>query len=235
MKIVMLYSGGVDSYTLYHYIKNTYPDAYVKALYYDFGQHYSEWEIKNLPDFVEVRSVPWLQYDKTVHVNPCDNGIMWGREQFLTVAAFMQEKPDMICLGVLHDEWGEDMSPEHQQATQTFLSGLNPYGIECEVSYPFAELGWSKNEVVKWAVENNVDVTSTRTCMNSEDPCGFCPGCIKRKLMFCYHGLIPGQVELSKNEYESLCRFNKDYISILADMMTKGLLHVIPHDREATE
>lgn len=229
MKIVILYSGGVDSYTLYHYIKNTYPHARVKALYYDFGQHYADWEIKNLPDFVEVRQMPWLQHDRTVHVDPNKDGIMWGREQFLTVATFMQEKPDMICLGVLNDEWGEDMSPEHQKATQAFLVGLNPYGIECVVSYPFAEMGWSKNEVVQWAVQNKVDIESTRTCMNGEEPCGHCPGCIKRKITFCYNGLIPGPITLFQHEYDSMCRFNSDYINILADMKTRGLFHVVQH------
>lgn len=184
MKIVLLYSGGVDSYTLYHYIKRTYAGASVKAIYYDFGQPYGEWEIKQLPDFVEVRKIEWLQHDKSVHTNPDCPGIMWGREQFLTVTVFMQEKPDMICLGVLEDEWDEDMSPEHQQATQAFLKVLNPHQFECEVKYPFAEMGWNKTDVIQWAIDNELDVQYTRTCMVSEVPCGKCSGCVKRELAF---------------------------------------------------
>lgn len=232
MKIVILYSGGVDSYTLYHYIKNTYPRARVKALYYDFGQPYKDWEIKNLPEFVEVRTVEWLQHDHTVHVDPNKNGIMWGREQFLTVHAYMQEKPDMICLGVLKDEMAEDMSEWHKNMTQLFLGSLNPWNITPEVTYPFAEQGWGKYEVVKWALEHNLDVMGTVTCMISEQPCKECIGCAQRDLVFCSHGLIE-EVFVSEQMFDKLIM--KGYTSVISDLLESGQFRVYQHGSDGSQ
>ena len=60
-KIAILYSGGLDSYILYHYAKITNPTDDIIGVYWDHGQEADEAEQLSLPDFVQVRKVDWLK------------------------------------------------------------------------------------------------------------------------------------------------------------------------------
>lgn len=222
MKIVILYSGGVDSCVLYHRTKVKYPHAEVKAIYYDFGQPYAQTEIDNLPDFVEVRKQPWANYDNSIHFDIDTPGIMWGREQFLTVCAYMQEKPDLILVGVLKDEMSGDMSDECRQATENFLQFLSKDGVFCAVEYPFAEEGMHKIDVVRWAVENNLDITKTITCMKEKTPCNKCIGCVQRNLVFNHLGLTDIRISFTDLMKQNLLSKDPRYVELISEELSKA-------------
>ena len=60
MKIVILYSSGLDSRIMLHYAQQKYPDADIKCIYYQHGAESEQHELSLLPDFVEVRKIDWL-------------------------------------------------------------------------------------------------------------------------------------------------------------------------------
>lgn len=197
MKIAILYSGGLDSFIMYHKAKIDFPNAEISAFYYDYGAKFCEREIEKLPSFVKVRKVDWLDDKITPVAQPGrrEGAIMIpGRNLVFGVLLACQELPDKIWLGALHGE-------THAKGTDknyTFLSHLNttvnyvvgPFKnhspISCE--FPLADEKMDKLDSVKWALTNGLtekQLTATRSCHDgSTDKCGACIQCIKRWAVF---------------------------------------------------
>lgn len=196
-KITILYSGGLDSYIMYHYAKINEPNAEVNCIYWDHGQPVAEREIAGLPDFVEVRKVDWLGKDKTPIAQPGrrEGAIMIpGRNLVFGVLIACQELPDEIWMGALHGEThakGTDKNYlflDHLNATINYVVGPFRNNKYMKARFPLAEAGLDKLGEVKWALDNGLTpemLMNTRSCHDgSTNKCGNCIQCIKRWAVF---------------------------------------------------
>ena len=201
MKIVILYSGGLDSLIMHQYAKVKYPHAEVKCLYYKHGADSEESEIKRLPSYVEVRNVDWLG-DKIKPVAKKEDpfaGAIYipGRNLIFSSLAACQELADEIWMGTLYDEdnpKGTDKNEKFRNDTSELLSYvLSPFIDKVTVRFPFVDEKWTKVESVEWALKNGLsgkDITNTVSCWHHHGlPCGQCKQCFKRQLVFKLNGL----------------------------------------------
>lgn len=203
MKIVILYSGGLDSYLMKKYAEVKYPSAEVKCVYYKHGAPAEDAEVKNLPSYVEVRSVDWLGDAITPVSKKSDPfaGSVYipGRNAVFSVLAACQELPDEVWLGALADECNEkgtDKNYKFLSLVNSLLSyTLSPFVDRIAVKFPFADNGWTKVDAVKWALENGVEANDLKTTVScwvqdGDKPCGECKQCVKRFFVFALNGIV---------------------------------------------
>lgn len=201
MKIVILYSSGLDSKIMYHLAKVKYPHADIKCIYYLHGAASENAEVSQLPDFVEMRTVDWLG-DKIKPVAKKEDpfaGAIYipGRNLIFSALAACQELADEVWLGALADECNEkgtDKNEKFRNDTSELLSYvLSPFIDKVTVRFPFVEEGWTKVDSVKWALENGMsaeDISETVSCWHqTSEPCGQCKQCFKRQLVFRLNNL----------------------------------------------
>jgi 7-cyano-7-deazaguanine synthase in queuosine biosynthesis len=190
MKILILYSGGLDSYVMNEYAKRKYSNDEIIKVWFDIGQEYNYKERKVLTKDVDIRKIDWIKNEKNYHSkNGNDSGNIFipGRNAVLILLACSIYQPDEIWLGSMK---GED----HKTATdknEKFRKKINklikyvysPFKT-CVVRFPFVEKGWGKFEVVKWALENGIkkqELLETSSCLSGEKGnCGECVVCIRR-------------------------------------------------------
>ena len=215
MKIVLLYSGGLDSRIMAHYAKVKYPDAEVKCVYYAHGGPAEQKEIEVLPSFVEVRRVDWLGGDKKPVAKLSDPtaGAIYipGRNMVFVTLAACQELPDEIWLGALADEQHVNATDKNNefcdQASDVLSYVLSPFVGYVHVLAPLARERWTKYGSLKWALENGLsaeEVLDTVSCYSGNRvPCGNCRPCFKRALSFANLGLKETYIDAGPlyNEY----------------------------------
>lgn len=201
MKLVILYSSGLDSLIMKHYAQVNYPDAEIKCLYFKHGADSEAEEIARLPNFVEVRTVDWLG-DKIKPVAKKEDpfaGAIYipGRNLVFSVLAASQELADEIWMGTLHDEdnpKGTDKNETFRNMTSEILTYvLSPFVDGVKVRFPFVDEKWTKVEAVKWALANGLtkeEIVNTVSCWHHKgQPCGRCKQCFKRQLVFKINGI----------------------------------------------
>ena len=199
-KIAILYSGGLDSYILYHYAKITNPTDDIIGVYWDHGQEADEAEQLSLPDFVQVRKVDWLKlgFELANKSNePKDNIYIPGRNLVFVTLTACQDLPDEIWLGAMTEEIHDKATDKNMvflEKTNDVLSyTLSPFKDNIKLRFPFVELGLSKFTAIKWALDNGVtkeELIDTMSCYNPTIEnnkvirCGECRQCTNRFTIF---------------------------------------------------
>lgn len=223
-KIVILYSGGLDSFIMYHYAKAHYPDADIKCLFFDHGQAAVEAEIKALPDFVTVRKMDWLG-DEIKPIAKKDDpfaGAVYipGRNLIFGALAACQEIADEVWMGTVWDEdnpKGTDKNEKFRHDTSELLSYvLSPFIDGVKIRFPFVEDELTKEKMVAWALDQGVaqeDILKTVSCwlQDSDKPCGECKQCSKRMLVFGLNGFSEEYVVHPLQSLEQLANL-KNYV-----------------------
>ncbi|MCK9273379.1 7-cyano-7-deazaguanine synthase [Candidatus Gracilibacteria bacterium] len=200
--IIILYSGGLDSYILYQYAKKNYPNDNIKAIYWNYYQDVAKIEISKLPNFVEIRNLDWMNLKgKTSIECPGRNEgpiFIPGRNLVFAVLCACEDLPDEIWLGTLAGETHNKGTDKNYQflwnmnATLNYVLGpfLGEKKIECK--FPLADAGMNKLDCVNWALNNGItkeELISTYSCHSGKDiPCGECVQCIKRWSIFGQNG-----------------------------------------------
>jgi 7-cyano-7-deazaguanine synthase in queuosine biosynthesis len=198
-KIVVLYSGGLDSYILHHMAKVTEPDAEIQCIYWDHEHTAGTAEKHSLPDFVETRHCEWMSKVNGYFSKEGDpSGPIYipGRNLVFSVLTACQYMPDEIWLGALLEEdhpGGTDKNAEFLHKTSELLTYvLGPFTDSVKVRTPLVEHNLTKRDAVKWAIENGCtpeELMGTMSCYQQEDPyatvaCGNCKQCLRRFAIF---------------------------------------------------
>lgn len=196
-KIVILYSGGLDSMMMEAYAKWKHPDAEIKCVFFDHGQESVVSEIEALPEHVGIRYVDWLSDDvKAVakHSDPFAGAIyIPGRNLVFGAIAACQYLPDEVWMGTLADEANEQATDKNQifldKLNDTLKYVLSPFKEDVRVVFPFVDQGWTKSDALRFLLEKNLvsteDIRKTTSCWHniSGVPCGECKQCFKRALI----------------------------------------------------
>jgi 7-cyano-7-deazaguanine synthase in queuosine biosynthesis len=201
MKIVILYSGGLDSLIMKRYAEVKHPDAEVLCVFYDIGQEYLEKEKAALPDFVIQRKLDWLGAGVSAQSKDgsTSGGIyIPGRNLVLATLVACADLPDQIWMGALLGETvphGTDKNWEFIERTNEtlayVLSPFHPTGPK--IHFPLAEAGFNKLTATAWALTNGVseqEVLDSSSCLSGESgKCGHCVVCFRRWGIFTQLGL----------------------------------------------
>lgn len=172
--MILLYSGGLDSYIGWHYLDKP------KTLYFKIGHRYQEYEleaIKNtIPDTILedcLQLGKWEEEDANI---PMRNAF------FFMLASYYD---DNISLIVQKGEMAiPDRSPEFFEKEGGRLSFLHEK--RKRISSPFFHM--TKTEMVTWYLKQGLpkeDLLKTRSCYsNFDQPCGQCSACFRRWVSF---------------------------------------------------
>ena len=205
-RIVILYSGGLDSLCMAKWAEVHYPYDEVIKLWFDIGQPYREFEQQALPDDVVQRRIDWMQPgQKTVGKkdSKSKSGDIFipGRNLVFAVMAACVELPDEIWIGALNGE----TTPHNHDKNEAFLFGANQtinYVLQnfleqpLRVRFPLVEAGFNKLTATRWLIQNGAtldEVTATRSCLSGDEkPCGKCIVCLRRWGVFSQLGFSEG-------------------------------------------
>lgn len=178
---VLLFSGGIDSYVGYFYLKKTYNLKELKTVYFDLGAPYNKREIK-----VVKKLIPETIIDESLKVGDTQRGVnafIPYRNMLIAMLCAKYGKRIWIC--GLKDDKVEDKNPAAFHKMQDCLNFISKPEDKIEIDSPFWEM--TKADVVKWYMEN-VDYTgkgllNTISCYDGNEKtnyCGRCPSCFRK-------------------------------------------------------
>jgi len=169
--MILLFSGGLDSYIAWHYLEKP------QTIYVDIGHRYAKFEhdqvIRLVPDtIIEDRLFlgDWEEPDANIPY----------RNAFLVLIAAKHAVKDTAPVVVLVVQKGEMDIPDRTHRFMTQMSFM----FDFKVYSPFTEM--TKTNMVKWYCDNVHDpryekLLSTRSCYaETEKPCGQCTACFRR-------------------------------------------------------
>ncbi len=205
-KAIILLSGGLDSLVALGVYKEKYGISL--ALTFDYGQKAAKEEIstsKNICDFYSVQhkviKLDWLKEITTTalvsdkEIPTSDLGTkesaknVWVPNRnglFLNIAASYADAMDFdyIIFGANKDEAGN--FPDNTELFRERISDVFKMSTLKQPQVIAPLINYSKDDIVKIAMENSVPLEMVRSCYNSGDfHCGKCESCkhLKRALL----------------------------------------------------
>ena len=177
--MILLFSGGMDSFVAYHYLNKP------KTLYVDLGHRYMTHEVdmvkKLIPKTIidtRLNLADWEQKDANI---PLRNAFLimiaskYDRDVVLVVQRGEMNIPDRSVY--FFNNFGEWL---------TFL-----WGDKRSISTPFFHM--TKTQMVEWYLKMDLSIKeliSTRSCYSpGELPCGNCAACFRRWVAFINNDL----------------------------------------------
>jgi len=196
-KSLILLSGGLDSLVCLGAFKDEYNIN--SALFFDYGQLSLKYELsatKKISEFynigLEIINLKWLENlcsnstlidkkEKTVKENdnvwiPNRNGL------FLNIAGCYAEARNFssIIIGANVQE-----SKEFPDNSENFIDSVNNeflYSTKSSVKVVAPLIKYDKNQIVKFALEQNIPLNLVRSCYSSTKyHCGVCKSCVGLK------------------------------------------------------
>jgi len=168
--MILLFSGGIDSYVAYHYLNKP------QTVYFDLGTPYSSKEI-----MVIQKLIPSTIIDYSLNLGSRQIGekaYIPFRNLYLAMLAAKYD--DTIVIAGVKDD---DVSDKNEQIFQKFsylLSELEDRPIQ--VMSPFWNM--TKEEVIAWYLQRYTadNLLKTVSCYSQEDTiyCGRCPSCFRK-------------------------------------------------------
>lgn len=185
--MLVLFSGGLDSYIAYHYCKKEFGET-PKTLYVDLRHRYAEIEkqaVKDLiPDTIIDRRLTLADWEEPDGNIPMRNafllmiGAKYDNELVLVVQRGEMDLPDR--------------SFEFFEYMENLLTLLNDNYTR--LLLPFS--GWTKTQMVKWYLDSGLPTYKlfhTESCYseptNSGYFCGVCSACFRRWVAMSNNGL----------------------------------------------
>ena len=178
---VLLFSGGIDSYVGYFYLKKTLSLENLKTVYFDLGAPYNKREIE-----VVKKLIPETIIDESLKVGDTQRGVnafIPYRNMLIAMLCAKYGKHIWIC--GLKDDKVEDKNPKAFEEMTKCLNFISKPEDEVKIDSPF--WGMTKAQVVKWYMDN-VDSTgesllNTISCYDGNEKtnyCGRCPSCFRK-------------------------------------------------------
>lgn len=168
--MVLLFSGGIDSFCAYHYLDKP------QTVYFDLKTPYTQKEIK-----VIKKLIPETIIDNSLNLGSRQIGekaYVPFRNLYLAMLAVKYDDTVVIA-GVKDDDVSDKNEPIFEKFSE-LLSELE--GREINVISPF--WGMTKEHVIEWYLEEHSpdDLLKTVSCYSIEDTnyCGMCPSCFRK-------------------------------------------------------
>lgn len=222
-EVVILYSGGLDSFTMREVAKTRPVETNYKYVYFDIGQEYAEKEIKSLPSDVQIHKVDWLKKDTELIAkegSSSGNIIIPGRNATLANLAASIYTPDEIWMGALLGEMHDGSTDKNwgfvRKINELFHHVYAPFNKVPQVVFPLAHLGFNKLTATQWLIKQGITpetIMATSSCLkDSKIPCGRCVVCARRKGIFHQCGFA--------EEYETDPFLSKENLGMMLEMFS---------------
>lgn len=199
MKEVLLFSGGMDSFIAWHYLKRP------MCLFVDLGHRYADLEEEvcdHLAGLVGMHLIKMRCQEVGQMFERRDAHIPLRNMMLATLGAMHAETVYIVC------QEGERSIPDRSVEFFTKASSVlsEASGETRIVDAVFWEM--TKVEMVKWYIDQSFpenDLLETFSCFDSEDgkPCAACPACFRRAQAFMLNGIDEGW-HLKLAEWEGL-------------------------------
>lgn len=191
-QVVLLVSGGMDSFIAYHYLQKDNYD--ITPLFIDYKGRYTDKE------FIVVNKLfPNVTLDQSINLGNSeigDKAFIKNRNAYFALIASKYGK--FICMAGLKDDNVGDKSPEAFIRMGSLLSEMN--GEEYNVFSPFWQM--TKEDILVWYLKHNLslnredrlkgfdDLVKTTSCYHSTELfCGECPSCFRKYCVFLMCGI----------------------------------------------
>lgn len=183
--MILLYSGGLDSYIAWEYLKR--PNTLYSCLNHRYQEHEIDAIVATIPDTIIDRTLNlglWEKLDADIPM----------RNAYLCMAASHYDNE--ICMVVQRGEMLiPDRSPEFFDMMNQYLTFLHEGKVH-RVFTPFFDM--TKSQMVTWYLDNIGDIPSllkTRSCYSQlSEPCGACGACFRRWVSFRFNGIHENMV-----------------------------------------
>ena len=179
--MILLFSGGIDSYAAWHYLGKP------ETVYFDLHTPYSRKEIKVVKELVPNAIIEDCLSLRRRQVG--EKAYIPFRNLYLAMLAAKYSNI-IVIVGIR----GDNVSDKNEEIFQDFSKLLSKMedNINIEVISPFWE--WTKEEIVRWFLQNagnEEDIKKTVSCYSKEDTnyCGACPSCFRKWCAFRINGI----------------------------------------------
>jgi 7-cyano-7-deazaguanine synthase len=178
--MILLFSGGVDSYVAYHFLKKP------QTVYFDLNTPYSQKEIRVVKDLIPKTIIEKVMDFSTRQEG--DKAFIPYRNIHLAMLA--NKYSDNIVIAGLKDDKVNDKNETVFRQLSYLMTDMNNRHIW--VNSPF--WGLTKEDVVRWFLDNGgtkEKLLKTISCYSSEDTiyCGKCPACFRKFIAFRANGI----------------------------------------------
>jgi 7-cyano-7-deazaguanine synthase in queuosine biosynthesis len=168
--MILLFSGGIDSYVAWHYLGKP------PTLYFDVCSRYSEKEL-----IVIKKLIPNTIIDASLFLGDREVGekaYIPFRNLFFALQATKYD--DRVVIAGVADDDVSDKNEEIFAEFSVLMTKLE--GRQIEVTSPFWKM--TKEDVVRWYVENvgDSEILKTVSCYSPEEEiyCAKCPSCFRK-------------------------------------------------------
>lgn len=178
--MILLFSGGIDSYVAYHYLEKP------RTVYFDLRSRYAMKELKVVQDLI-----PSTIIDMSLDLHDRE----YGEKAYipfrnLLLAAMAVKYSDIVVIAGLKDDQVSDKNVDAFLKMSSLLSELE--GREIHVLSPFWER--TKEQVVGWYIDHVgpvEDLLRTVSCYSPGERiyCGACPSCFRKWTALRSNGL----------------------------------------------
>lgn len=179
---ILLFSGGIDSYIGYHYLKEEILGSYPQALYFDIKGLYSKKELRHI-SFIKTK----LNMDIIINEDLTFLGTLETKKAYvpfrnLYFAMRAASYADNIWICGVKDDHVTDKTPEVFKLWSEHLSELENRNIQ--IRSPFFEK--TKEEIVRWFsdvyYQKDKLIFETISCYSPDEVqyCGNCQACFRK-------------------------------------------------------
>jgi 7-cyano-7-deazaguanine synthase len=179
MKVVVLFSGGIDSMAVAHFYQQAGYD--IVTMFFDYGQMAKNAECFHADKVANYMGLCFKPY-KSVDLSIISDGEIAGRNALLVLQAFAIQKYGIykIALGIHDGTDYPDCSMLFVEKINALLDLYTGGTVICEA--PFVK--FCKHEIIEYAKQNSLPIELTYSCEKGVmPPCGECLSCLDRKVL----------------------------------------------------
>ncbi len=179
-KILILFSGGIDSTALIHYYK--IKEHQIKCLHIQYNQPSAKSELEAVVKICDYYNVSFEAISLPFSIQKRFNEYI-GRNALLILIALSSKSSEdykRISIGINASSRYYDCSNNFINDIQTIFNGY--YAGTKAIEAPFVNL--TKYDIINFCLSNEIPINLTYSCLlQNSPPCGKCGGCRDRRIL----------------------------------------------------
>lgn len=179
-KVIVLFSGGIDSTALIHYYLSKKFKVY--GVFIDYNQEVNISERKAVKNIADYFNIPLKIIN--LDINIIRNNFEYYMRNSLLINIAMSTvnfKFNLISLGIHQGTEYYDCSQDFVNDIQNILNGY----FNGKVMFDTPFINFNKEDILNYFTNNNLPTELTYSCeKRNYKPCGMCPSCLDRREFF---------------------------------------------------
>ena len=179
-KILILFSGGIDSTALLYYYKSK--EYYIKCLHIQYNQSSAKSEYESVKKICDYYKLSFEVISLSFSLQKRFNEYIGRNALFVLIALSCEflEDYNRIAIGINATSHYYDCSNAFIKDIQSIIDGY--YAGTKAIEAPFLNL--SKYEIIQYCFLNKIPIDLTYSClMQNSPPCGECGACRDRRII----------------------------------------------------